>query len=93
MLCLLPLRFCVDGTYGFRWDPLFLVPMNASASRVAEIMSTNTWDQSQLLSLTLSRRGDTLVIDNWRCLHGRSRVSVIDRERRLERVYLSEIHI
>lgn len=89
-LCLLPLVFCRDGICGFRWDPLFLVPMNEAASRVAKIMHPHTWHVSK--SLTLAERGDTLIVDNWRFLHGRSRISMTDIDRRLERVYLSEIH-
>ena len=91
-LCLLPLVFFAENLYGFRWDPLFLVSMNAASNRVAQIMSNHAWYQSKLVSLTLAERGDTLIVDNWRFLHGRSRVSPADIDRRLERIYLSEIH-
>ena len=93
VLLLLPLVFCIDGIRGFRWDPLFLVPMNDIATRVAEIMLIKAWNKSKLTSLVLAKQGDTLIVDNWRCLHGRSSVSVTNIDRKLERVYLSEIHI
>ena len=90
-LCLLPLFFCVDGNCGFRWDPLFTVPMNTLATQVGMIMSTNAWDKSKLVILSLANRDDTLIVDNWRCLHGRSTVPATDLERKVERVYLREI--
>ena len=90
--CLLPFVFPTGYGFGFRWDPLFLVPMNTSAQRLAEGMSTNAWDQTKLITLILMNSGDTLVVDNWRFLHGRSRVPATDVSRRIERVYLSEFH-
>ena len=91
-LCLLPLLFFDNDTYGFRWDSLFLVPMNKLADQVADIISTISNDATKFASLTLVNCGDTLIIDNWRCLHSRSKVSMIDLNRRIERVYLSDIY-
>lgn len=91
-LSLLSLMFRSGGTWGVRWDSLFLVPMNAAADQFAEVMKTRSWDQSRLMLLTLAEPGDTLVLDNWRYLHGRSRVSVTGIDRRLERIYLSEMN-
>ena len=91
-LCLLPLLFFENNTYGIRWDSLFLVPMNKLADQVADIISTITNDATKFASLTLVNCGDTLIIDNWRCLHSRSKVSMIDLNRRIERVYLSDIY-
>lgn len=88
-LSLLPLTFCIDDICGLRWDPLFLVPMNEAANQVAEFLSAQAWHLSK--SSTLVERGDTLIVDNWRFLHGRGKVSAADVNRRLERVYLSEI--
>ncbi len=88
-LTLLPLMFRQGGVSGFRWDPLFLVPMNEPANRVSETMRRKSWDQSKCLALI--EPGDTLLVDNWRILHGRSEVSLNDADRRIERVYLSEI--
>ena len=92
VLCALPILFCVAGITGFRWDPLFLVPMNEAADRVRKTMRNHAWRQSDIISLTLMERGDTLLLDNWRFLHGRSRVSEGATSRRLERLYLSEIY-
>ena len=91
-LCLLPLVFGGGPTNirGFRWDSIFLVPMNSAANRLTEFMHTQAWDLSK--SLNLVERGDTLIIDNWRVLHGRSKILSADIDRRLERVYLWEIY-
>ena len=88
-ICLLPLLFRSSNITGIRWDPVFLVPMNDAAFRVGALMHSraNVWSKV----LTLAEHGDTLILDNWRVLHGRSRVPSINRDRRLERVYLSEI--
>lgn len=66
--------------------------MNAPARRLAELMSTTVWDPTELVTLTFAHDGDTLIVDNWRFLHGRSSVKQADLDRRLERVYISELH-
>ena len=90
--CLLPLLFGEDTLSGLRWDPLFIVPMNHAGQQVAEVMSTEAWDRSQLVEIVLSEPGDTLILDNWRFLHGRSSVHRAGLDRHLERVYLSSVH-
>lgn len=85
-----PLMFGCHPAKGFRWDSLFLVPINKAASQIAEVMSANYWDEST--TVPLSDVGDTLIVDNWRCLHGRSAVDPNDISRNIERVYLSAIH-
>ena len=91
ILLLLPLVFRAGGVRGFRWDSLFLEPMNNAAVQVAKAMSGLLWVRSEMKSLTLARNGDTVIIDNWRCLHGRSNVPENEMDRKLERVYLSDI--
>lgn len=91
-LCLLPLMFSENDTTGFRWDPLFLIPMNGAAQRVAEVMSVNAWGEADLVTLALTSPGDTLIIDNWQFLHGRGSVPPTGMGRRIERVYLSEVY-
>ena len=87
-LCPLPIVFSAGADFGFRWDALFLVPINTAARRLYKCMSANTWDQTGQLSFNLTHHGDTLIVDNWLMLHGRSSVPVTDVARRLERVYL-----
>jgi alpha-ketoglutarate-dependent taurine dioxygenase len=43
------------------------------------------------LNVLLLQPGDTLLIDNWRMLHGRSEVSTQSTSRIIDRVYLAEV--
>lgn len=92
VLCILPLLFSIKGVSGIRWDPLFLVPMNKAAGQVAKAMKNHIWSKAEIVWLNLAEHGDTLILDNWRFLHGRSKVPIEDTDRLLERVYLSEIY-
>lgn len=74
----------------FRWDSVFIEPATKISEGIylqlkAEIDIENTID------VTLESPGDTLVIDNWRMLHGRSPVPDEVRKRRIERIYMSRI--
>lgn len=93
VLSLLPMKLRSDSEEGIRWDTIFLKPMNAAAHRVADSMNRGSWQKDCIQSVPLVHFGDTLLIDNWRCLHGRSRVPATSMHRQLERVYLSEICI
>lgn len=75
----------------FRWDSLYLKP----ASRIGELAFANLRNylkSIEPLAISLITHGDTIVIDNWRMLHGRSRVSERFADRYLERVYLEKLH-
>ena len=91
-LSLLSVRLNLGVDWGIRWDPLFLTPMNAAGERVARVMNTPNWKPPSLTSVTLAERGDTVIIDNLRCLHGRASVPVKDMSRQIERIYLSEMY-
>jgi L-asparagine oxygenase len=76
----------------FRWDPVFLRPLNAAAQELATHMKDSKW-ANRATEIPLCRPGDTMLIDNWRALHGRSPVPAGGTGRLLERVYLSEISL
>jgi L-asparagine oxygenase len=76
----------------FRWDPVFLRPLNAPAQDLATLMANSKWTKAAT-EIPLCRTGDTILIDNWRALHGRSSVPADSTGRLLERVYLSEISL
>ena len=88
--CLLPVKYKINDLYAFRWDSLFLIPMTQAAKRIGSNMSTTNW--SRIHSLSLVDPGDTLIVDNRRLLHSRTSVSPNDADRRIERVYFSEIY-
>lgn len=86
---LLPLMFTYGGEIGFRWDSLFLVPMNDGARQVGQALRHS---EATSLNVCLATPGDTLVLDNWRYLHGRSAVASGQSPRRLERAYLARLN-
>lgn len=73
-----------------RWDPIFIKPLNRDARLLVSAMSV-VGSYQQVLDVPLEQPGDTLVVDNWRMLHGRANVDPRWIARRIERVYLSEV--
>lgn len=73
-----------------RWDSLFLSPKNESARKVAKLMS-ELGSRAPVQDVVLSERGRTVLLDNWRVLHGRSTVPANDAGRSLDRAYLDLI--
>lgn len=81
-----------DGSDRFRWDSIFLKPANAFAATViAEVSAFLA--RARTGQAVLTEPGDTLLLDNWRLLHGRTPVSSAACSRRLNRAYLEALHI
>lgn len=74
----------------FRWDPIFLKPLNQHAHALEAVMVDPTWNK-KVIKILLRQPGDTILIDNWRMLHGRSQVPKPSTTRHIERVYFSEV--
>lgn len=72
-----------------RWDELFLAPANQEGDEMHKYM-TSPMSKRSTLELQLLHPADTLIIDNWRMLHGRSSVPTIGLKRIVERTYLEE---
>jgi alpha-ketoglutarate-dependent taurine dioxygenase len=73
-----------------RWDEVFIRP----ASRAGEIGVQKFREclaRSSPISVSLAKQGDTLIIDNWRMLHGRSSVPPACSARVIERLYLEKV--
>lgn len=79
-----------EDSFALRWDSLFLVPMNDASRRVAETIASDACD-AQITDYYLTNPGDTLILDNWRCLHGRGAIALGGSTRRLERAYISRL--
>ena len=88
---ILPMIFTDNNVNGLRWDQHSLKPMNTAAFAVGQSMSITESKHSEMSVQYLADIGDTLIIDNWRCLHGRGRVSKEGQHRRIQRIYLSEV--
>lgn len=70
-----------------RWDQLFLKPQNAAAREVVERMQEIA-SKIPVVSVTLAKAGQTLLVDNWAVLHGRSAIPLTETKRNLDRIYL-----
>jgi hypothetical protein len=77
---------CLSQQWLFRWDAVFLEPVNHHAITLKNMMEGCLFDG--ITGVCLQDRGDTLLLDNWRLLHGRGAVP-FGSARQIERVYLS----
>lgn len=73
--------------FHLRWDSVYLQPASKFGAEVCESLRAFLLDLS-VPEVPLVNPGDTLVLDNWRCLHGRSEVPQTALHRFIERVYL-----
>ena len=71
-----------------RWDSVFLKADNTEAVELARHLERVT---ATVAKFVFRYPGDTLLIDNWRVLHGRSAVPSTESKRLVERVYLREV--
>lgn len=87
------LRLCeaTNDGYRLRWDEVFL----KSASKVGDIANQRVREhlaESHPISLSLTRPGDALLIDNGRMLHARSPIPAGRMDRKIERIYLERLN-
>lgn len=76
------------GEKVLRWDDLFLVPVTGGGKSAFEAVKGHL-AKMERIEITLSRPGDTLIVDNWRMLHGRGAVPTLTRQ--LDRAYIDEL--
>lgn len=77
-------------SFRLRWDTIYLRPATThSAELFANVSAFISRIQSP--EFVLLERGDTLIIDNWRCLHGRTSAHDNARTRQIDRAYLRSI--
>lgn len=84
------LKIKQDGM--FRWDSIFIEPANSAAKNLRREIEVSL-NSAKYISLYLAVKGDCLLIDNWRMLHGRSVVSTKSMDRVIERVYFEEVTV
>jgi hypothetical protein len=90
LLTVMPLMMPLQGATGIRWDSLFLTPMNKAAEEFSDFMKSRPKGFAVTSELVFSAAGDTLIVDNYRMLHGRGKVQE-GSTREIERVYMSEL--
>jgi L-asparagine oxygenase len=71
-----------------RWDSIYLKPANEHALAIFRRIDA-CLSSIQPVAKILLNKGDTLLLDNWRVLHGRSQVQNLESSRRIHRLYLS----
>lgn len=73
-----------------RWDSIYLKPVNKHGETVFHAIE-DCLSRIPLVAKVLLNKGDTLVLDNWRLLHGRSPVRNPASMRMIHRLYLSSL--
>jgi L-asparagine oxygenase len=73
-----------------RWDSLYLRPASHTGASVCRQIH-DLLSRLKSIEVTLLELGDTLILDNWRCLHGRSPATEDAGARRVDRVYLRSL--
>lgn len=81
-----------QGDHGMlRWDEVFICPAS-QAGEIGVKKFAQHLAQSEPTRISLAEQGDTIIVDNWRMLHGRSPVPADCQQRVLERAYLESVH-
>ncbi|WP_087548138.1 hypothetical protein [Acinetobacter sp. WCHA39] len=89
---LLPMTFHSDKTIiAYRWDSIFLLPVNSAAKDIQNYFKSMNF-KDQIQDFELLHAGDTLIIDNFKNLHGRSEVVHLESTRIIERIYLNKVY-
>jgi L-asparagine oxygenase len=79
------------GTHLIRWDEKYIRPATAAGESGVELFRDMLKAAPRIKAL-LWHPGDTIIIDNWRMLHGRAPVPENCCDRVIERVYLRSLH-
>lgn len=74
-----------------RWDERYIVPAIPAAAEAMDAFRA-ILTGAVPVRVPLCRQGDTLVLDNWRVLHGRAAVPLEALHREIDRVYLRSLH-
>ncbi len=72
----------------YRWDTLFLKPINNLAKSLQSRIEEKIMESSPH-KVALEKAGDCVLIDNWNVFHARSAIPLRAENRKIERVYLS----
>jgi L-asparagine oxygenase len=79
------------GGHLLRWDEKYILPASPAGERgVSQLRAALVTAPRR--NVHLARPGDTLILDNWRMLHGRGSVPPDALSRNIARAYLRSIH-
>ena len=74
----------------FRWDSLFVVSATKDSKAVCDSVAEGLASLERK-EIYLENPGDTVIIDNWRMLHGRSQIFGTNGDRQIERAYFGAV--
>lgn len=74
----------------FRWDEMFIIPVNEEAQKVANHIKSLK-ESDDLVHFYFDTPNQSILVDNWAVLHGRSKVNQANSKRKIERIYLKEL--
>lgn len=80
------MQFRHNGDWGFRYDPMTMRPANAAAVKVQSCLPV-VFAELPTFSIDWTTVG-TIIVDNWRALHGRGPEPAGEGYRVLERIYV-----
>jgi len=81
----------MEQNYLLRWDDEYLRPASAAAAEGMKSVVTALGSIRPRL-IALCEPGDTIIVDNWRMLHGRSAVAPEHAGRLIQRAYLEALN-
>lgn len=74
----------------FRWDSLYITPANKAGKELKNIID----ERIHIIKpkeIFLDKCGDSILVDNWRMLHGRGSINNGSMHRKIQRVYFKEV--
>jgi L-asparagine oxygenase len=74
----------------FRWDSLFLTPVNSSAKELYDSLRDFAWE-TKADKIILASPNDSILFDNWKILHARGAVEGHQMHRHIQRAYMMEV--
>ena len=79
-----------SNEYMLRWDRLYLRPATPSSEQIFAA-ALHYLSHTSTIDIILLDTRDTLIIDNWRTLHGHSPTPEHAQRRHIDRSYLKEL--
>jgi alpha-ketoglutarate-dependent taurine dioxygenase len=81
-------KILFDGMkHAVRYDPCYMHPVNGSASVLAKLLKETGANSADCERFEWGGN-NAIILDNWRCLHGREKVEGNEIGRELWRVYI-----
>lgn len=80
------LYFRHESQVGFKYDPMCMIPFNSNA-KIFHTKFTKILEKIEPESISWTG-GKAIIMDNWATLHGRGTISLLEKNRKLLRIYI-----